>query len=133
MFLTHGIGATKDAWRFIAPKLSENFTVITYDLRGHGKSPVIHKNFDLQVKGNFNEDCNGHRTIKISGHFKETVDGMHNKTIMSVSRETYKGNRTIIISGDLNGINELQFILNSSPTMTQQIILPRFEIDRLVK
>ena len=27
--------------------------------------------------------------------------------------------------------NELQFIKNSSPTMTQQIILPKFEIDRL--
>ena len=40
IFLTHGIGATKDAWRFIVPKLSEFFTVISYDLRGHGKSPV---------------------------------------------------------------------------------------------
>jgi len=47
IFLTHGIGATEDAWRFIVPKLSKNFTVITYDLRGHGKSPVTHKNFSL--------------------------------------------------------------------------------------
>ena len=47
IFLIHGIGATEDAWRFIVPKLSENFTVITYDLRGHGKSPVTHKNFSL--------------------------------------------------------------------------------------
>ena len=47
IFLTHGIGATEDAWRFIVPKLSKNFTVITYDLRGHGKSPVTHKNFIL--------------------------------------------------------------------------------------
>ena len=36
IFLTHGIGASEDAWRFIVPKLSKNFTVITYDLRGHG-------------------------------------------------------------------------------------------------
>ena len=47
IFLTHGIGATKDAWRFIVPKLSEFFTVISYDLRGHGKSPVTNKNFGL--------------------------------------------------------------------------------------
>ena len=33
IFLTHGIGASEDAWRFIVPKLSKNFTVITYDLR----------------------------------------------------------------------------------------------------
>ena len=30
IFLTHGVGAAEDAWRFIIPKLSENFTVITY-------------------------------------------------------------------------------------------------------
>ena len=27
IFLTHGIGAAEDAWRFIVPKLSKNFTV----------------------------------------------------------------------------------------------------------
>ena len=47
MFLTHGIGAAEDAWRFMLPKLSKHFTVVTYDLRGHGKSPVTHKNFTL--------------------------------------------------------------------------------------
>ena len=47
IFLPHGIGAARDAWRFIVPKLSENFTIIAYDLRGHGKSPVTHKNFGL--------------------------------------------------------------------------------------
>ena len=47
LFLTHGIGAAQDAWRFMVPELSKHFTVITYDLRGHGKSPVTHKNFTL--------------------------------------------------------------------------------------
>jgi len=45
LFLIHGIGAAKDAWRFIVSQLSKHFTVITYDLRGHGKSPVT--NFDF--------------------------------------------------------------------------------------
>ena len=45
LFLIHGIGASEDAWRFLIPELSKHFTVITYDLRGHGKSPVTHKNF----------------------------------------------------------------------------------------
>jgi len=48
LFLIHGIGAAKDAWRFMLPKLSKKFTVITYDLRGHGQSPVTHKNFSLE-------------------------------------------------------------------------------------
>ena len=47
LFLTHGIGAAEDAWRFMLPELSKHFTVVTYDLRGHGKSPVTHKNFNL--------------------------------------------------------------------------------------
>tara|TARA_B100000965_G_scaffold65319_1_gene51091 strand:+ start:127 stop:900 length:774 start_codon:yes stop_codon:yes gene_type:complete len=47
LFLTHGIGAAKNAWRFMTPELSKYFTVITYDLRGHGNSPVTNKNFTL--------------------------------------------------------------------------------------
>ena len=47
LFLTHGIGAAKNAWRFMTSELSKHFTVITYDLRGHGNSPVTNKNFTL--------------------------------------------------------------------------------------
>ena len=47
LFLTHGIGAAEDAWRFMLPELSKHFSVVTYDLRGHGKSSVTHKNFTL--------------------------------------------------------------------------------------
>ena len=47
IFLTHGVGGAEDAWRFIAPKLKDRFTIVTYDLRGHGKSPVNNKDFNL--------------------------------------------------------------------------------------
>ena len=47
LFLSHGIGAAKNAWRFLLPELSKHFTVVTYDLRGHGNSPVTNKNFTL--------------------------------------------------------------------------------------
>ena len=47
LFLIHGIGAAKDAWRFIVPILSKFFTVITYDLRGHGVSPLLYGEFGL--------------------------------------------------------------------------------------
>ena len=47
LFLIHGIGAARDAWRFMIPKLSEHFTVISYDLRGHGDSPKPSDEFDL--------------------------------------------------------------------------------------
>jgi len=47
LFLIHGIGAQQDAWRFLLPKLSKNFTVVTYDLRGHGASPMSAGGFGL--------------------------------------------------------------------------------------
>lgn len=40
LFLIHGIGAARDTWRFAMPHLLKEFTVITYDLRGHGSSPM---------------------------------------------------------------------------------------------
>ena len=47
LFLVHGMGNTKNAWRYLLPKLNKNFTTITYDLRGHGNSPKLKNNFDL--------------------------------------------------------------------------------------
>ena len=45
--LVHGIGAARDAWRFLVPNLKHHFTVITYDLRGHGESPMPDGEFGL--------------------------------------------------------------------------------------
>lgn len=47
LFLIHGIGAARDAWRFMVLKLSEHFTVVSYDLRGHGESPRPNAPFGL--------------------------------------------------------------------------------------
>ena len=40
LFLIHGIGAARDTWRYVVKLLSNHFTVVTYDLRGHGTSPL---------------------------------------------------------------------------------------------
>lgn len=47
LFLIHGIGAARDAWRFMVPELRHHFTCITYDLRGHGASPLPDGEFGL--------------------------------------------------------------------------------------
>ena len=47
LFLIHGIGAARDAWRFMVPSLRKHFTVISYDLRGHGTSPLPNGEFGL--------------------------------------------------------------------------------------
>jgi pimeloyl-ACP methyl ester carboxylesterase len=47
LFLIHGIGAARDAWRFMLPLLAPHFTVVSYDLRGHGVSPMPEGEFGL--------------------------------------------------------------------------------------
>jgi pimeloyl-ACP methyl ester carboxylesterase len=47
LFLIHGIGAARDTWRFAMPVLTQHFTVISYDLRGHGTSPLPEGEFGL--------------------------------------------------------------------------------------
>ena len=47
LFLIHGIGAARDGWRLMTPILAQHFTVITYDLRGHGTSPMSDGAFGL--------------------------------------------------------------------------------------
>ncbi len=47
LFLIHGIGAARDTWRFVLPTLSQHFTCISYDLRGHGVSPKPDDEFGL--------------------------------------------------------------------------------------
>lgn len=47
LFLIHGIGAARDTWRFLMPRLASQFTVISYDLRGHGDSPCPDPNYGL--------------------------------------------------------------------------------------
>ncbi|WP_420549498.1 alpha/beta fold hydrolase [Curvivirga sp.] len=47
LFLIHGIGAARDTWRFVIPELVKDFTVISYDLRGHGESQKPTEEFGL--------------------------------------------------------------------------------------
>lgn len=47
LFLIHGIGAARNTWAKALPVLTPHFTVITYDLRGHGDSPMPDTEFGL--------------------------------------------------------------------------------------
>lgn len=47
LFLIHGIGAARNTWAKALPVLTPHFTVITYDLRGHGASPLPEGEFGL--------------------------------------------------------------------------------------
>ncbi len=40
LFLIHGIGASRHSWDGLVAQLKDSYRCISYDLRGHGKSPV---------------------------------------------------------------------------------------------
>jgi len=40
LYLVHGIGARKTTWDKIIAGLKDRFTCVSYDLRGHGESPI---------------------------------------------------------------------------------------------
>ena len=48
MFLIHGIGASRIAWSNLVPILRNHFTVISYDLRGHGSASLPGKELGLE-------------------------------------------------------------------------------------
>lgn len=47
IFFIHGIGARRTAWNNIIDHLKNDYTCITYDLRGHGDSPLPKSRFGL--------------------------------------------------------------------------------------
>lgn len=47
LFLIHGIGAARNTWAKLLPILTPHYTVVTYDLRGHGASPLPDEEFRL--------------------------------------------------------------------------------------
>ncbi len=49
LILVHGIGATRRVWKTLMPRLNKNFTVVRYDLRGHGDNPTSNPQFELDL------------------------------------------------------------------------------------
>jgi len=47
LVLVHGIGARKGSWARLVDVLKEDYCCITYDLRGHGDSPLPPQKFEL--------------------------------------------------------------------------------------
>ena len=48
VIMVHGIGARRQSWSRLVDLLSDRFTCITYDLRGHGESPLPAARFGLE-------------------------------------------------------------------------------------
>ena len=71
LYMVHGIGSCKEGWLELVSHLKDAFTCVTYDLRGHGQSPVPTPPYTLDE---LVEDLDalrvklGHEKIHVIGH-----------------------------------------------------------------
>ena len=71
LYMVHGIGSRKITWDGLMPHIAPYFTCVSYDLRGHGHSPVPAPPYSLD---DLIEDLEalrvklGHERIHVVGH-----------------------------------------------------------------
>jgi len=71
LYLVHGIGSRKTTWDEIIDGLKDRFTCVSYDLRGHGDSPIAPTPYSLDGLVDDLEALRqklGHDRIHIAGH-----------------------------------------------------------------
>lgn len=71
ILLIHGVGARLNNWDDIAGILSRSFTVVRYDLRGHGNTSKILGPYSLEMFANDAEELLNHLNITrthVAGH-----------------------------------------------------------------
>ncbi|MEE2716520.1 MAG: alpha/beta hydrolase [SAR324 cluster bacterium] len=71
LYLVHGIGSRRAAWNSLVADLKADFTCVSYDLRGHGDSPVPPVPYSLDELVEDLEGLRqrlGHERIHVAGH-----------------------------------------------------------------
>lgn len=71
LYLVHGIGSRKERWSPLIDALEDEFTCVSFDLRGHGESPIPHTPYRLDQLVEDLEALRatlGHEVIHIVGH-----------------------------------------------------------------
>jgi len=71
LYMVHGIGSRRVTWDALVDGLKDHFTCVTYDLRGHGESPVPPTPYSLDELVEDLENLRaklGHDEIHIVGH-----------------------------------------------------------------
>jgi 3-oxoadipate enol-lactonase len=71
LYMVHGIGSRKTTWDSMIEVLKTDFTCVSYDLRGHGESPVPDTPYSLEQLVEDLEALRnklGHEKIHVIGH-----------------------------------------------------------------
>jgi pimeloyl-ACP methyl ester carboxylesterase len=76
VFLIHGIGARRTGFAKIAEQLKTQFTCISYDLRGHGESPLPEGRFGLDDLVDDLEELRAKLGIEVAHFAGHSLGGM---------------------------------------------------------
>ncbi|MEM7291846.1 MAG: alpha/beta hydrolase [Pseudomonadota bacterium] len=71
LYMVHGIGSRKVTWSGLIPHLNDKFTCVSFDLRGHGESPIPPVPYsldDLVADVEALRQTLGHDKIHVIGH-----------------------------------------------------------------
>lgn len=71
IYFVHGIGSRKTTWERLIEHLSDSYTCVAYDLRGHGDSDILPTPYTLEdLVGDLEQlrDDLGHERIHVAGH-----------------------------------------------------------------
>ena len=71
LYMVHGIGSRKATWEALIKDLRTDFTCVSFDLRGHGESPVPPVPYSLDELVEDLEALRqslGHQRIHVVGH-----------------------------------------------------------------
>ena len=71
LYMVHGIGSCKSTWDGLTENLRTDFTCVSFDLRGHGESPVPPVPYSLDELVEDMDELRkrlGHQRIHIAGH-----------------------------------------------------------------
>lgn len=115
LYMVHGIGARKSTWDAIVAGLEDSFTCVTYDLRGHGESPIPETPYSLDQLVEDLEALRlklGHEKIHVIGH---SLGGMigpayaraYPNRILSVGLLSTAAGRTEDDSAKLNAVGKV--------------------------
>ncbi len=141
LFLIHGIGAAQDTWRFMTDQLTEHFTVISYDLRGHGASPMPDGEFGLDELVADLERVRERTGIERAHFAGHSLGGMigpayareHPERVLSLGLLSTAAFRTEDDSRKVNGVvtaMEERGIPNILPTLTDRWYTDEFLAER---
>ena len=92
IFFVHGIGARKTSWNEVCKYLENDFTCISYDLRGHGDSPKGFLPYSLEDLVNDIVDLLGMREIAICKELTKLNEAVFRGTAIDIYKKIKEKN-----------------------------------------